>query len=272
VRPSPARTRTRRLIPASARRIVAGMDRHAAYELCAQDPRLLVPFLRAIHGGDARALAEDFAGTAALSRAWVGCVPGGSAVALDLDAEALARGAATNVVLVHADARTAPSGPPADVLFVGNYSLGYLHARSELVAYLRRARERLAVAGVFVCDTYGGESAYRKGARERQRVAADGTIVRWLWEQREADPLTSRVLDVVSFRVERGGEVIAEHSDAFVYPFRLWSVPELRDALLEVGFTQLEVYADLPAEGPVRAVRHADELAESFVVCLAARG
>ena len=37
------------------------------------------------------------------------------------------------------------------------------------------------------------------------------------------------------FRVERDGCIIQEETDAFVYRWRLWSVPELRDAMREGG-------------------------------------
>jgi hypothetical protein len=47
--------------------------------------------LRGIHGGAARVLGEDFAGTAALSHLWVAQVEKGRAIAIDLDGEALWR-------------------------------------------------------------------------------------------------------------------------------------------------------------------------------------
>ncbi len=68
-----------------------------------------------------------------------------------------------------------------DVLFVGNFSIGYIHERSALVAYMRRCRERLALGrrgfggGVFVCDTYGGAAAFQLGAVERATPAEAGT-------------------------------------------------------------------------------------------------
>jgi hypothetical protein len=36
-----------------------------------------------------------------------------------------------------------------------------------------------------------------------------------------------------------------EFTDAFIYRWRLWSVPELRDAMAEAGFKTTQVYAKL---------------------------
>ena len=155
------------------RRALAVPDRHALYETCVQAPARLVPLLVAIHGGAPRVLGEDFCGTAAVSRAWLALVPESRARALDVDAAVLARAAASadanvrkRLELVRADVRGFADAARADldVLFTGNFSVGELATRAELLAYLILARKRLAPGGVFVCDLYGGESAFRTGA------------------------------------------------------------------------------------------------------------
>jgi len=252
------------------------VDRFDLYELAVQSPPHVVALLRAIHGRTPRVLAEDFSGTAAVSRAWVTAIEGGRAIAVDRDGEALARArghAAMHVI--ESDVRELPSSAlaRADVVFAGNFSIGELHERRELVDYLRRSRERLNPHGVFVCDTYGGASAYRIGAVTRTHVGPDATRVLYTWEQRRADPTTARVENALHFRVERSGEIVHEITDAFVYRWRLWSVPELSDALAEAGFARSEVHADLP-EPRVNARAIAIDgaaLPESFIVCVAGR-
>ncbi len=247
---------------------------HTLYELTVQSPKTLVPFLHAIHGDAPRVLGEDFAGTAALSRAWVEAIESGTAIAIDHDARVLAHAAdVSGVTRIHGDLRTEiPSaGAAPDIVFAGNFSIGELHTRSELIAYLRRVRGRLAHGGVFVCDTYGGESAFRIGAVERSHSAQGGALIRYTWEQRAADPTTARVVNALHFRVLRNGEVVQEFTDAFVYSWRLWSVPEIRDALSEVGFRTTEVHADLDSAAnsrPVPALRGIDD---SFIVCISGR-
>ncbi|MCA9303568.1 MAG: class I SAM-dependent methyltransferase [Phycisphaerales bacterium] len=252
-------------------------DKHDLYELCVQSPKDLVPLVRAIHGGDPRVLGEDFSGTAAFSHLWAerdGC----SAIAVDLDEDALSfRGTHERVTKRHSD--VSDVSDPIDVLFVGNFSIGYLHTREELVAYLRHVRSRLvASAGVFICDTYGGETAYTLGAVHRAHPMPGGKLCRYTWEQHEADPTTGMVTNLIHFRIERAGVIEEELFDAFVYEWRLWSIPELRDAMHESGFASTQVYAKLADavddEGnayitPI--VDACEELEDSFIVLIAAR-
>ncbi len=258
------------------------MDRHFLYEATMQSPGHLVPFLRALHGGEPRALGEDFCGTALLARAWVAQVPAGEAQAIDLDEEVLARaGVAPVLTLVRADLRTELARPraPVDVVYAGNFSIGYLHAREELLDYLRRTRARLAPNGIFVCDTYGGGAAWRTGAVLREHFLPGSLRVRATWEQRAADPLSARVENAVHFRVDREGDVVFEERDAFVYRWRVWSLPELADALREAGFASSEVYAHLgedPAgrEGrptPVRDPSALGDPGERWAACVVGR-
>lgn len=263
----------------------ADLTKHDLYELCVQSPGHLVPFLRAVHGGEPAVLGEDFAGTAALSHLWVERDPDARAVAVDLDAEALAfRGTHHRVTKAEADVLDADQ--PADVIFVGNFSIGYRHTRAGLIEYLAHARSRLHPGGVFVCDTYGGTTAYTLGDVHRDHWIPDdprypghaGKRIRYTWEQRHADPITARVTDVLHFRVEKSGMIEQELFDAFTYDWRLWSLPELRDAMLEAGFTAAEVYnktADaMDDEGnayvlPVEDGE--DELEDSYIVLVAGR-
>jgi SAM-dependent methyltransferase len=228
------------------------VDRWDLYERTVQAPELVVAMLRSIHGARPRVLGEDFCGSAALSRAWVAAITDGRAIAIDHDVRTLERARsacrdhAEAIELVLGDVVEAPDpvAHRADVIFAGNFSVGELGTRAELIAYLRRARARLAEGGVFVCDTYGGASAWRVGALERSSYLPDGARIRWLWEQRSAESTTAAVVDALHFRVERAGEIVLELRDAFVYRWRLWSFPELVDALLEAGFARAEVHAD----------------------------
>lgn len=253
------------------------MDKHDLYELCVQSPDLLAPLLMAIHGNRPIRLVEDFCGTGALARHWASL--GGESYATDLDEETLKRAEAPGVTTRHADVTTLRPAdhPPADVLFVGNFSIGEIHDRSALVQYLTSAHARVAPGGVFVCDTYGGETSFLVGDTQRE-YRKDGKRVLYRWEQREADPLTGLVTDAIHFRViGKGGQLEADFPDAFVYRWRLWSVPELRDAMREAGFGATGVYNSLPdavddeGNAYVEEVTDPDRLGENFICCVAAR-
>jgi hypothetical protein len=254
------------------------VDRWDLYERSVQDAERTVDLLRALHGGEPRTLGEDFCGSAALSRAWVRRVEGGSAFAVDLDPDALARAGRHPRLDARALDVRALSGlelarlAPCDVVHAGNFSLGELHARAELCTWARSARARLAPGGIATADCYGGESAWRRGGLERRRALDDGRELRWTWEQRSADPLRGEVVNALSFRVLEAGEVVLDLPDAFVYRWRLWSAPELRDAFLEAGFREVEAHVDLaPARSAPAAMRDGQGLQGGFVALLAAR-
>ena len=220
------------------------------YELTVQAPRVSAELLRDVHGASPRVLGEDFAGSGALSRAWVELVPDGRAFAVDRDARNLARAVHPRVEAHVLDVRSPEVRRlgPCDVVHAGNFSLGELHERAELVGWARASHSRLARGGIVAADTYGGESAWRVGSLERRRVLEDGREIRWVWDQRSADPRTAEVVNALSFRVLRAGVVVSEMPDAFVYRWRLWSVPELVDVLCEVGFVDVTVRTCLDGE------------------------
>lgn len=262
--------------------------------------------------GEPVVLHEDFCGTATIARRWIadGARLGVTrrAVGVDLDAEVLERarlgaeeeGVGEGLELVQGDvvgglAQPCPhlsslgstssppapagggggGGPGADIIFVGNFSIGYIHDRATLVRYLRRARERVAGGasgwggGVFVCDVYDSPGKYTLGTLNRVHPGRGKEIVHYTWEHRAADALTAMVTNAIHFRVVIDGDVIAEYPDAFVYRWRLWSIAEIREAMLEAGFASTEVYADV-SDTP-RAMMDGSEMPESGIVCVVGR-
>ncbi len=232
--------------------------------------------LRAIHGNKPMVLGEDFAGTAALSNHWVNTVKGGRAVAVDIDEQTLLR-ADTHERLRTVVGDVREVADTVDCLFVGNFSIGYLHSRVELVAYLKHARTRLNDGGIFVCDTYGGQTAFIRGSFDREIELADGKRCTYRWEQRDADPITGMVTNAIHFRVFEGDEVVLDIHDAFIYRWRLWSLPELREALLESGFVSTDIYANLPdaidddGNAYAEPIRDPEWLDDSYIVCVSGR-
>jgi SAM-dependent methyltransferase len=242
----------------------------------------MAAFLYAVHGGEPRTMREDFCGSGGVCRAWAAMTPPeGSrgtlrAIGVDLDAEPLRRlKGVRNVKAVRAD--VIECDLEADIISATNFPVGYWYTRRDLVRYLRLVRRRLTRGGIFVCDTYGGATAFTIGTLVRDLRSKDGLRIRYTWEQREADPLTSRVTDAIHFRVDRDGEIVYQEHDAFVYHWRLWSVPELREAMKEAGFKRTEVYSELADAVDqtgrlyVRPVADPRELDDTFIVCIAAR-
>lgn len=258
--------------PATKRAVSS--DKHDLYELAVQSPTQAALFLHAAHGKKPSTLCDDFCGAGAVARAFARAYPDASATAIDKDTTALSALKARcddeirpRISALKSDVRSTRAA--ADVIAALNFPLGYFHDRPALLSYLKQARSRLRPKGVLVVDTYGGPTSFQIG---RYEVRLDNGV-RYTWEQREANPLSARVLNAMHFDLPSGESL----RDAFVYDWRLWSVPELRDAMDEAGFSDVDVYLSMgsaidakgrliiePADAP-------EDLEEDFVAYLVAR-
>lgn len=255
------------------------LDRYDLYELCVQAPDRDAAVIDAIHGHSPAVLGEDFCGTAAVSRHWV-TLPHPrqlerTAIAVDNDPEPLARAEAEGVTIRRADVMEVDEA--ADAIFVGNFSIGEFRDRPALLNYLKHVRERLTPGGIFLCDIYGGADAHACGTLEDELQAPGGEHVRYLWEQRAANPLTAEVVDALHFEVTPPDGEPYELADAFVYHWRLWTAAELREAMFDAGFDAVEIYDRvdhaLDDEGVVHVLPLAehDEVGESFTIFIVGR-
>lgn len=252
------------------------MDRYDLYELCVTDAPRLARFAHAAHGGDPRILREDFCGSGALARSWPRAARRARALAVDLDPEALRRAAAPGVRTILADVRRCSL--KADIIAATNFPLGYFHQRDELLAYLRHARTCLRPGGILLADLYGGRDALTPMRLRRRLQTPSGTRVDYVWHQAQADPLTNLVTDTLSFTVRTRTGRVTRHPDAFVYRWRLWSIPELRDAAHDAGFREVDVYTrmgdavDSRGNLYVRPHEPGEPIDENYVVYVVARG
>jgi SAM-dependent methyltransferase len=229
--------------------LAAAADRHLLYEESVQVPEAEVAtFEKVFHrhfGRRPMRLREDFCGSGAVSCAWVRSHPERTAFGFDLDDEVLESGRARHVAalepeerrrveLLRGDVRHPPVRRKVDVVAAGNFSCFTFHERSELIAWARSARRALGREGILVLDVLGGFETQLAPRLER-RPKPGGFV--YLWEQSSFDPISARARFAIHFRFRDGSEL----HDAFVYDWRLWSLPELRDALAEAGFRSSEV-------------------------------
>ena len=87
--------------------------------------------------------------------------------------------------------------------------------------------------GVFFLDAYGGSDAYKE---MRERTKYDDFT--YIWDQASFDPITGDMLCKIHFSFPDGSRM----KNAFTYEWRLWTLPEIRELLLEAGFKQVTVY------------------------------
>jgi len=224
----------------------------ALYERAVQTPvqhvALFGRIFEELRGRRPLSLREDFCGTFLLSKTWVASGPGRTAIALDLDREALGDGsrrhrsrlapeARRRLRILRRDVRSV-TAPKVDVVAVGNFSFWVITEWSDLVAYFDCVRRSLGKAGIVVLETAGGPGMMET-TTERTSIKRDGALwFRYVWRQRDFNPITHRLRCSISFELRKGRLL----RDVFVYDWRLWTLPEVERALREAGFSHAKHY------------------------------
>ncbi|MBL9147986.1 MAG: class I SAM-dependent methyltransferase [Phycisphaerae bacterium] len=228
-------------------RTAATSDRHELYELAVQNVDFECSFIDRVmkthRSRLPRTLREDFCGTFAASVGWVQHRKTNTAIAVDLDPSVLAWGRGHNLTKLNAeqakrlDIRNADvlkvKTPAMDVVAAWNFSYFLFKSRAALMAYFRKVHADLVSDGLFILDAYGGSEAFTEVEEERN---LDGFT--YIWDQNKYNPITNEVLNYIHFRFPDGTEM----RKAFTYDWRLWTLPEIQEALLEVGFKKVTVY------------------------------
>jgi SAM-dependent methyltransferase len=222
-------------------------DCHILYQKSVQDTGFEFEFVdatfRRLRGRGARTLREDFCGTAAMSCEWVRRRRDNHAIGVDLDPGVLDWGRVHNVAeLKPAERRRLHlvegnvldvTLEPVDLLLAMNFSYQCFKDRATLRRYFERARAGLVEDGVMILDAFGGYDAIREMT---ERTAHKKFT--YIWDQHRYDPVTGEILCYIHFAFPDGSKL----KKAFTYDWRLWSLPELREILLEAGFRRVTVY------------------------------
>ena len=223
-------------------------DKYQLYEQAVQDPESQCDFYNRVFRREfrrpARSLLEDFCSTAALSFTWTRQHTRNSAIARDIDPAPLAwaekhhRPALTGeerrrIELRQEDVRQEIRSR-VDVISAENFSYFLLQSRDELKQYFSAAYCNLGTEGLLVTDILGGPLTYAEGHLETRRCRGFS----YVWEQARFDPITRQATCYIHFRFRDG----SQKRRAFSYRLRLWTIPEVREALREVGFRKADVY------------------------------
>ena len=232
--------------------------KYQLYEFAAQEPALQLGIFdrcyEASYGTLPTHLKEDFCGTFLLSTEWIRRRPQNRATAVDLDPEPLEHGRITHrrrlspaqqkrLRLLRQDVRVA-TRPLADVIGVCNFSFYSLHQRAQLVAYLKSCRQSLKQQGIVVLEMVGGPEFVEAPLREQRLLrhpSGPHAGERWFtyfWEQQAFNPIARRGRYAMHFKVAGG----PSYRNVFVYDWRVWTLPEVRDCLADAGFSRSVVY------------------------------
>ncbi|MFP6626701.1 MAG: class I SAM-dependent methyltransferase [Deltaproteobacteria bacterium] len=234
--------------PPRKRTLASKADRYKLYVESVQSPENEVPFFNRVfrkeYGRQPLVLREDFCGTAIICREWVQSHRDRRAIGIDLDPEPMAWGrdnllaelkpqVRDRISLIKGDVLTT-RGLKADVLAAQNFSFFCFKTRDQLRGYFRAARRNLARQGVMCMDIMGGGETLEEGREETRRERG----FKYVWEQKRFDPVTHDLECFIHFEFKDGSAL----RRAFHYQWRLWTIPELRELLLEAGFSRADVY------------------------------
>ena len=221
-------------------------DKHQLYEISVQSAEADVDFIKdtftAERGRAPMTLREDFCGTGKLCATWVQTDPERGAVGLDLDEETLEWGTRHNVApLGEATERVTllqrdvlnPGEQRSDAVVAFNFSYCIFKERRTLLEYFKKVRSTLNEDGAFFLDIHGGTECHESLEEEKEFDGFD-----YIWDQEPYDAIGGLAFRYIHFRFEDGTEL----REAFTYDWRLWSLPELKDLMLEAGFSSAQCY------------------------------
>ena len=86
---------------------------------------------------------------------------------------------------------------------------------------------------MFIGDIFGGWEA-QKPMKERTRYSG----FTYIWDQHRFDPLANFGEYRIHFDFHDRGGI----RNAFIYRWRLWSIPEVCELLREAGFGRIDIY------------------------------
>lgn len=223
-------------------------DIHELYEQAVQAVDAEIEFLehtfRELRGREAVSFREDFCGTASAACEWVRTGKGlRHAIGVDNDPEVLDWGRTNRVgrlpeaerarvKLLHEDVRTVDTDP-VDIIGAFNFSYFMLETRNELRDYFRRCRDALVDDGILFLDAFGGPESIDV---QKEKTKLDGFT--YVWHQADFSPVTNHMVCHIHFKFPDGSKL----KRAFSYEWRMWSLPELRELLIEAGFSSARIY------------------------------
>ena len=222
-------------------------DKYYHYGESVQSPGEVARFLEWIYlkgkGRKPSVFREDFCGTFANCLAWVQRDRKYVAYGLDLDPEPIEYGKKNYLpyltpeqqsrVHIHEKDVLSRGAPKADIICALNFSYNIFKKRQELKKYFQACFRSLNPNGVFVVDAFGGPRCHE--ANEEVSENGDPSFD-YFWDQESFDPLTHEGLFHIHFK--RPGE--KKRLNVFTYDWRVWTLPELKDLLEEVGFKRVD--------------------------------
>lgn len=195
-----------------------------------------------LKGKNPKSFREDFCGTFSLSCEWVKLRKYHVAYGVDLDPEPMEYGRKNYLTELKPDQQSRlhliegdvmdSKLPSVDLVAAMNFSYFIFKSRPLMKTYFQNVYKSLNTGGVFLVDLFGGSQCY--DAIEDRTVHKKFS---YYWDQTGFDPVSNEALFHIHFKVGR-----KKFEKVFTYDWRMWSIPELREIMEEVGFKKTHVY------------------------------
>lgn len=224
-------------------------DINDLYERSVQCPESEVDLIfqawRELRDREPKSIREDFCGTSAVAREWVGRNEYCTVVGVDLDPAVLdwarvkmeaelSPQQLSRINLLEQDVMSvSTSSTPVDSVLAMNFSYYGFKKRVDLLRYFSSVHCSLAEDGLFLLDAYGGSDSFLEMNEDRD---LDGFT--YVWEQHHVNPITGDVVNHIHFGFPDGSMI----RRAFTYEWRFWTLPEIQDVLYDAGFSDVKVY------------------------------
>lgn len=222
-------------------------DKYDLYQKAVQSAETDVVFLRDVYKQlrkkSPRSMREDFCGTFSLSCEWVKLNPKHVGIGIDLDPEPLEYGLMKHYPKLRSNQQSrltilrdnvlSPKLPPADIVSAMNFSYFIFKSRQSLRAYFKNALRTLKKDGIFIIDLFGG-SLCQAEIEEKSKKSG----FTYYWHQKCFDPVSNFAKFAIHFKPDGQKKMV----DQFTYDWRMWTIPELREMMTDVGFTKTHVY------------------------------
>ncbi len=235
------------------------INKYRLYEKSVQSPiphvESFAAIYKEIHGKPARHLREDFCGTFQISCAWVKKNLNNTAVGIDLDPEPLQYGKKNHFAKLSKDQQKrltirnanvlTPTARKADLIIGCNFSFYIFKERKILLEYFKSCLKSLGQNGSLLLEMAGGPGMIATLKEQKTVIDRGKSKFTYIWDQKYFDPITHDAQYAIHFKLSNG-EMI---KNAFFYDWRLWTIPEIKDLLLEAGFSKACVYWETEHDG-----------------------
>ena len=236
------------------KKVAAPFDKYVFYKKAVQAPDHDVEFFRDVYkeirGRMPTTLREDFCGTFSICCEWTKLNSKFVAHGVDLDDEPIQYGldhyapqlskAQRDRLTIHQNNVLSPGLPKADIICAMNFSHYIFKDRETLRAYFTNCYKTMNTDGIFIADAFGGSRCGEANEESKKLIGFT-----YYWDQDSFDPITNFAQFYIHFKID--GQ--KKREKVFSYDWRMWSLPELREIMIEAGFKKTQVYW----EGTTRA-------------------